>query len=135
MEVNRHHAGIFECIISGYSCSEDFTHRHSAAPRTDSCRYPGIMRDVSHKVQHHLQHECATLPDTTLCLHGFEPLRGENVRASRILVNNHSRTVPVVHQHASGRRDTKTECQRKFVGVVNVTFDKSLRNNKDGNIW
>jgi hypothetical protein len=75
IEVNRHHAGIFECILSGYSPSKDVTHRHSAAPRPDSRRYLGIMRDVSRKVKHHLQHESATLPEPALCLHGFEPLR------------------------------------------------------------
>ena len=48
------------------------------------------------------------------------------MRVSHILVNNHSRTVPVVHQEASGWRDTNMECQREFIGV---TFVKSLTNN------
>jgi hypothetical protein len=54
-------------------------------------------------------------------------------RVSRILVNNHSRTVPVVHQEARGRRDSNTERQREFVGVLNVIFDESLTNNEFGN--
>src|SRR6266581_8293182 len=55
------------------------------------------------------------------------------MRVSRILINNHGRAVPVVHQAAGGRRDTNTECQREFVGVLNVTFDESLTNDKIGN--
>ena len=47
-------------------------------------------------------------------------------RVSRILVNNHGRTVPVVHQEAGSRRDTNTERQHEF---LNVTFDESLTNN------
>ena len=90
------------------------------------------MRDVSHKVKHHLQHESVTLPEPALCLHGFEPLRRMFVAGvSYILVNNHSRTVPVVHQEAGGRRDTNTECQREF--VVDVAFDESLTNNEISN--
>ena len=54
-------------------------------------------------------------------------------RVSRILVNNHSRTVPVVHQEAGSRRDTNTERQGEFLGVLNVAFDKSLTNNEIGN--
>jgi hypothetical protein len=132
IEVSSHHAGIFECLLlSGYSPSEDVTHRHSTAPRSNSCQYPGIMRDISCKVKHHLQHESATLPEPALCFHGFEPLRWESVtRVSHILINNHSRTVPIVHQEVSGRRDSNTECQREFFGVPNVTFDESLINNK-----
>ena len=53
------------------------------------------------------------------------------MRISYILVNNHGRTVPVVHQEAGGRRDTNTECQREF--VVDVTFDESLTNNEISN--
>ena len=87
------------------------------------------MRDVSHKIKHHLQHESATLPEPVLCLHGFKPLRRMFVtRVSRILVNNHSRTVPVVHQEARGWRDADTECQREFIGVLDVTFKESLTN-------
>ena len=48
------------------------------------------------------------------------------MRVSRILVNDHSRTLPVVHQEAGGWRDTNTECQREFIGVA---FNKSLTNN------
>ena len=55
------------------------------------------------------------------------------MRVSGISVNNHGRTVPVVHQEASGWRDTNTECQREFVRVLKVTFDKPLSNNKIGN--
>ena len=75
IEVSRHHAGIFECLLSGCSPSEAVTHRHGAAPRRNSRRYPGILRDVSRKVKHHLQHESATLPEPTLCFHSFKPLR------------------------------------------------------------
>ena len=53
-------------------------------------------------------------------------------RVSRILVNNHGRTVPVVHQEARGWRDADTECQREFIGVLNVTFEESLTNDKIG---
>ena len=63
-------------LVSGCSpCSEDVTHRHSSAPGRDSLPYTGIMRDISHKEKHHLQHESATLPESALCLHGFEPFR------------------------------------------------------------
>jgi hypothetical protein len=51
-------------------------------------------------------------------------------RVSCISVNNHGRTVPVVHQKVGSRRDTNTECQREFLGVVDVTFDESLMNNE-----
>jgi hypothetical protein len=54
-------------------------------------------------------------------------------RVSHILVNNHGRTVPVVHQEAGGWRDTNTECQREFLSVLSVTFDESLANNEVGN--
>ena len=52
------------------------------------------------------------------------------MRVSCILVNNHSRTVPIVHQEASGWRDSNPECQYEFVRVLNVTFNESLINNK-----
>ena len=48
------------------------------------------------------------------------------MRVSCILVNNHGRTVPVVHQEAGSRRDMNMERQREF---LNVTFDESLTNN------
>ena len=41
--------------------------------------------------------------------------------------------MPVVHQEPSGWRDTNTECQSEFVGVLNITLDKSLTNNEIGN--
>jgi len=55
------------------------------------------------------------------------------VRVSRILVNNHGRTVPVVHQEASGWRDANAECQCEFLGVLNDAFDEALTNNEIGN--
>jgi len=55
------------------------------------------------------------------------------VRAPRILVNNHGRTVPVVHQEAGGWRDADAECQCEFLGVLNSAFDESLTNNEIGN--
>ena len=56
------------------------------------------------------------------------------MRVSRILINNHGRTVPVVHQEAGGRRDANTKCQREFVGILNIiSFDESLMNDKIGN--
>ena len=132
----RHHAGIFKnAQCKCYSpCSEDSTHWHSTAPGPDSRWYPGIMRGISHKIKHHLQHESATLPDPALCLHSFEPLRWEPVtRVSHILVNNNGRTVPVVHQEPSGWRDTNIECQSEFFGVLKVSLDKSLTNHEIGN--
>jgi hypothetical protein len=128
IEVSRHHAGIFECLLlSGYSPSEDVTHRYSTAPRSNSCQYPGIMRDVL------LKESIISNMRVQLCQnrHSVFTVRWESVtRVSCILINNHSRTVPIVHQEVSGRRDSNTECQREFFGVPNVTFDESLINNK-----
>lgn len=56
------------------------------------------------------------------------------MRVSSIFVNNHSGTVPIVHQEVSGWRDSNTECQREFFGVLNVTFNKSLINIKIVNV-
>jgi hypothetical protein len=69
-------AGISKRLVNVVALrSENVTHRHGSAPGRDFPPYPGIIRDVSDKVKHHLQHEYSILPEPALSLHSYEPFR------------------------------------------------------------
>lgn len=51
------------------------------------------------------------------------------------MVNDHCRTLPIMHQVGGGRRHTDTKCQREFVMVLEDTFERSLADDKVGKGW